>query len=430
MTRLFMRMALGVFAAIFFSILTTSFVFRYNVTGNLKRKLSNVCPSITGLIDQRLSHGPYDTLREELRQIQIQSLFPIDLVPPDHESIPESIKADLAQGTLRGVLSDAGYTLYSPFRKNQYVLVYGPLPRLWQPTVSAKLMILGTLAVIIFLLAFFLGYPLAKRLRELERVTEKFGRGQLDERAAVSGQDGIDQLAGCFNRMADRIQLLLESQRHLLQAVSHELRTPLSRIRFKLELLEHPNDSEGQHNRITPIEQDLDVLEGLIDDLLIFHRVDTDTSVVFEEIEARSFFHSVIEKYTCENDSRIEIEVLADLPDSIILSGSSTLLRLALINLLANGTRYAQSRVVVNLRESTRTIVIIVENDGTPIPEAQWNAIFEPCYRIDTSRSRETGGKGLGLAIVKKVVDMHRGQVRVAQSGLGGARFELIIPRS
>ena len=158
--------------------------------------------------------------------------------------------------------------------------------------------------------------------------------------------------------------------------------------------------------------------------------MDTDTSVVFEEIEARSFFHSVIEKYTCENDSRIEIEVLANLPESMTFSGSSTLLRLALINLLANGTRYAQSRVVVNLRESTGTIVIIVENDGTPIPEAQWNAIFEPFYRIDTSRSRETGGRGLGLAIVKKVVDMHRGQVRVAQSGLGGARFELIIPRS
>jgi signal transduction histidine kinase len=158
--------------------------------------------------------------------------------------------------------------------------------------------------------------------------------------------------------------------------------------------------------------------------------VDTNTSVVFDEIDAKSFFHSVVEKYKSENDSKIEIEMVPDLRESMKFSGSSTLLRLALINLLANGARYAHSRVLVNLREEGGNIVIIVENDGPPIPEAQRNAIFEPFFRLDTSRSRETGGTGLGLAIVKKVVDMHRGQVSVVQSDLGGARFELILPCS
>jgi two-component system sensor histidine kinase RstB len=423
-------MALGVLAAIFLSILITFSFVRYNVTEGMERKLSNVFLSISGLIDQRLSHAPYDTLRDELRHIQTQSPFPIDIVPPNHETIPESVKADLANGTLRGALSDAGYTIYSPFRKNQYVLVYGPLPKLWQPTVALRLMFFGILASILLILTLLLGYPLVRRLRDLEKVTEKFGKGQLDERAAVSGQDGIDQLAGRFNQMADRIQILLESQSNMLQAVSHELRTPLSRIRFKLERLEPADDRKAHENPISPIERDLDVLEGLIDDLLIFHRVETDTSVVFDEIDAKPFFHSVVEKYKSENDSKIEIEMVPDLRESMKFSGSSTLLRLALINLLANGARYAHSRVLVNLREEGGNIVIIVENDGPPIPEAQRNAIFEPFFRLDTSRSRETGGTGLGLAIVKKVVDMHRGQVSVVQSDLGGARFELILPCS
>jgi signal transduction histidine kinase len=136
----------------------------------------------------------------------------------------------------------------------------------------------------------------------------------------------------------------------------------------------------------------------------------------------------VIETYKSENNPKIEIKMLADLPESIKFSGSSTFLRLALFNLLANGVRYAHSRLHINLQESKGNLHIIIENDGPPIPEAKWDSIFKPFFRLDTSRSPETGGTGLGLTIVKKVAEMHCGQVYVAHSDLGGTRFELIFP--
>ncbi len=428
MTRLFMRMAFGVFIAIVLSIVIASQVTRHNLEDGLLRIFPKIFLGVNKLVDQRLSSVPQEKLFDELRQIKIDFPFPIDFLPPDHEAIPESVKRDLATSKLSGTHIDTDLTIYSSLLKGQYVLVCGPLPKIWQPTGASRIIALGLFSFVLLSLTLFLGYPLAKRLRHLERVTEKFGKGQLSERVTVSGKDGMDQLAGRFNQMANRIQLLLESQSNMLGAVSHELRTALSRIRFKLELLPSPAETIEQDNPITPIERDLDAIERLIDDLLLYHRVDTDESVVFDELEARSFINSVIETYKSENDPKSEIKMLADLSESIKFRGNSTFLRLALFNLLANGIRYAHSRLHVNLQESEGNLLIIIENDGPPIPEAKWDSIFKPFFRLDTSRSRETGGTGLGLAIVKKVVHMHRGQVCVGQSDLGGARFELKFP--
>ena len=430
MTRLFMRMALGVFIAIVLSIVIASQVTRHNLEDGLVRIFPKIFLGVNKLVDQRLSTVPQEKIFDELRQIKIDFPFPLDLLPPDHEAIPESVKRDLATRKLSGTNTDTSLTFYSSLLKDQYVLVCGPLPKIWQPTVTIRIIGLGLFSFVLLSLTLILGYPLGKRLRHLERVTEKFGKGQLDERVSISGKDGVDQLAGRFNQMADRIQLLLESQSNMLGAVSHELRTALSRIRFKLELLPSPAETIDQDNPITPIERDLDALTRLIDDLLLYHRVDTDESVVFDELEAQSFIKSVIETYKSENDPKIEIKMLADLSESIKLRGNSTFLRLALFNLLANGVRYALSRLHVNLQESEGNLFIIIENDGPPIPEEKWDLIFKPFFRLDTSRSRETGGTGLGLTIVKKVAEMHCGQVYVAQSDLGSTRFKLIIPCS
>ena len=177
MIRLFVRMALGVFIAIVLSIVIASLVTRHNLEDGLLRIFPKIFLGVNELVDQRLSTVPQERLPDEMRQIDIDFPFPIDLLPPDHEAIPESVRIDLATGKLSGTFTDAGFTIYSSLLEGQYVLVCGPFPRIWQPKVASRIMTLGLLSSVLLSLTLLLGYPLAKRLRHLERVTEEFGQG-------------------------------------------------------------------------------------------------------------------------------------------------------------------------------------------------------------------------------------------------------------
>jgi two-component system sensor histidine kinase RstB len=314
----------------------------------------------------------------------------------------------------------------------QTVLEIGPLARSRARDYPVGWVVFG-ISMLTGLIAFVLTVRIVRRLRRLEKVANQLAAGDLKARADVGGKDAITNLGKRFNLMADQLEQLLERQRQLLQAVSHELRTPVARIRFGIEMLED-DEGEKQAQRIVALNEDIDELEALVDELLLFVRMDgaaraTDgvgQALNRTAVDVRETVELLVTR-AAELHSELTVEVVVSHErESWQHALDSRLFRRAIDNLVSNACRYAtkQVRVAVNVERGDQdVIVVVVEDDGAGIEEADRERIFEPFARLDESRSRDAGGVGLGLAIVRQVVTAHGGEVFVEQAASGGARF-------
>jgi signal transduction histidine kinase len=231
--------------------------------------------------------------------------------------------------------------------------------------------------------------------------------------------------------MAEKSQNLLESQKDLTNSVSHEIRTPLSRIQFSLEMVTDANRILPQEKKyIDRISKDVDEIETLVDEMLTYAKfeVEPENHKNFSKYEMTSWLETIVdeERNTLKNiDLFFKKEPGAN---RLIAKFEPVYLGRALQNLIRNGARYAQLRVDVIIELCQDKILIYVDDDGTGIPEKSRAKIFEPFFRIDDSRARESGGYGLGLAIVKRIIVWHGGSINISQSPLQGARFTISLP--
>ena len=167
------------------------------------------------------------------------------------------------------------------------VLPPPPRPGLWD-----SLQYFLWLPLLIGVLCYLLAVHLASPLRNLRRVVERFGRGELGIRFHLARQDEIGELARAFNRMADHITTLLSAERRLLQDVSHELRSPLARLGFAVELAKTSNDREAA---LTRIRKEGDRLNQLVDELLQLTRAEGDPAARnLEEIELADLIEDLV----------------------------------------------------------------------------------------------------------------------------------------
>jgi two-component system OmpR family sensor kinase len=263
-----------------------------------------------------------------------------------------------------------------------------------------------------------------KGLQVLMRVADKFGAGQLKARAQMQPGDSIYPLAERINHMADRIETLLESQRSLLHSVSHEIRTPIARLEFAFELLHDTVQDNVLEKRIGSMQGDLTELKSLVNELLGMARMDSDQPLRYETFDVTETLRS------CANTlppSAVSLDVAV--PDGMgSYYGDARLLQRATGNLLRNAQKYANARVALSAWRKLGGVTIIVDDDGPGIPESEREKVFEPFYRLDRSRDRNTGGFGLGLSIASKAVSLHGGTLKIETSPLGGARFLITLP--
>lgn len=263
-----------------------------------------------------------------------------------------------------------------------------------------------------------------KGLQVLMRVADKFGAGQLKARAQMQPGDSIYPLAERINHMADRIETLLESQRSLLHSVSHEIRTPIARLEFAFELLHDTVQDNVLEKRIGSMQGDLTELKSLVNELLGMARMDSDQPLRYETFDVTETLRA------CANTlppSAVSLDVAV--PDGMgSYYGDARLLQRATGNLLRNAQKYANARVALSAWRKLGGVTIIVDDDGPGIPESEREKVFEPFYRLDRSRDRNTGGFGLGLSIASKAVSLHGGTLKIETSPLGGARFLITLP--
>lgn len=427
MSRLVLRITLGMI----FVLVASFFIVRWGAIRATRGKVQDHFKSHATTVARasyKLDKASPDKLDAELAALKKGSKHPIRLVDPTRDSIPDDVRAAWKKNEPQITFDKHhGATVWLPVRNNTRLLAVGRRPVQWNHAPLVHMVIL--LFLVVALTGFALSWPLVRRLAKLERIADRISAGELEARADVSSKDAVGRLARRFNAMADQVQLLLEKQQQLIQGVSHELRTPATRIRFGLELLGRAKSEEERTQRIDAIDEDLDELDQLVEELLLYiksgnralrlERVDVDASKELMDLLRR------------QGELRPEIEcVLQDDAFEGSVNADRQHFRRAVRNLLDNALRHAASRAVVEVRREANGVLIAVSDDGPGLAKEDRERIFEPFSRVDESRSRESGGMGLGLAIVQRILEAHGGDVQVhtAEGESGGARFETRWP--
>lgn len=238
-------------------------------------------------------------------------------------------------------------------------------------------------------------------------------------------------LSETLNRMADRIQTLIASQRELSSAISHELRTPIARLRFALEMLSGTDERAERERLWRGMEGDLEELDNLIDSSLTHARFVREGAALNPvPTDLAHWLEGQVEELRVLAPNlavTLDLGALAGAP-AVALDKKS--LPYAVRNLMRNAFKYAKSRVQVSAELAGDNALIHVDDDGIGVAEEDRERIFDAFTRLDRSRDRASGGYGLGLAIVRQVMEAHGGRALAETSPLGGARFTLIWPRA
>jgi len=253
--------------------------------------------------------------------------------------------------------------------------------------------------------------------RPLDVIASAADRLGLDMEAPPLDEDGpreVRRVAGAFNRMQRRLSSFVRDRTQMLAAVSHDLRTPITRLRLRAEFID---DSELQSKMLADLEQ----MEVMIAATLAFARDDAGD-------EARQAFDlAVLLSDLCEDAAEAGQTASYSGPGRATYNGRPVALKRVFGNLIDNALNYG-GNVRVDLKIDADRITVTVDDDGDGIPADQLERVFAPFYRVETSRSRDTGGVGLGLAVVRSIVRGHGGDVALSNRKDGGLTASVTLP--
>ena len=284
---------------------------------------------------------------------------------------------------------------------HQLQIGFSPQRRDIQP-LSIGIIIFGLGAAIVFLTSLFIVQRITRPLVQAAESVETFRGGENFEPLPEKGPRELVSLARNFNTMAREISALLSNRTTLLAGISHDLRTPLTRMRLALELLPANVDPK----LVERFERNLENMDALIGDTLRFAR---GTSEAQQLVTLAPFVLDVVESY----DTSIPLDASAATDLQLPLAAGA--LKRVLTNLISNALQHGGS-VKVCLDGGD----IHVIDNGPGIPDEYKEQVFQPFFRLDSSRSSVTGGSGLGLAIVQQLCQAHGWRVTIKDSALQG----------
>lgn len=324
--------------------------------------------------------------------------------------------------------SNSSISIIVPSEINDMAILMGPIPLFnWFPLNLIISMVLISM-FLISLGVYALIFPLERKLQLIQLGVNEVSKGNLETEVQVIGQDEIAKLAATFNAMTAHIKRLIESQRELTRAVSHELRTPVARIRFAVDMLADTDDEESRFMQRDYIDEDIESLNGLIDEILTYAKLEEGSPKLdLEPVNLKELIEQ-IERET--NALGKPIKIVAQPPNAKVTAiADRRYLHRVIQNLAGNALRYAETTIIISAGVRKGNAFVSVEDDGHGIPEADRERVFIPFSRLDDSRTRASGGYGLGLSIVSRIAFWFSGSMKVDESpSLGGARFVMTWP--
>lgn len=341
--------------------------------------------------------------------------------------------------TLSDDLSSPKQKLYGrkmiagPFKvtiANQKVLLYvsrlsrNPPPFILKILDRPGQLLLATMLVSTpFLL--WLAWALSQPARRLQQAAERVARGQfVHDPSLEKGTKEFRKTGASFNQMVGAINTMVSGQQRLLSDISHELRSPLTRLRMATALASR---KQGESAELERIEMEAERLEKMISELLELSRMQINSHEDRVVTDVKTLWFDIFEDAQFEAEQSGKV-LHYDPIETWPISGNPNLLMSAVENVVRNAIRYGEHHIRISIIKQKKQLTIIVEDDGSGVPDDELKDIFRPFYRVSTARDRVTGGTGLGLAITESAIRQHNGTITASSSEMGGLKMSLTLP--
>ena len=270
------------------------------------------------------------------------------------------------------------------------------------------------ISAVCLLLALFVIRGFMSPITRLAAAAERLGIEGSVSMLEEAGAPEMRAAARAFNAMQLRLRRLIDDRTQMLAAISHDLKTPITRLRLRAEFIDDPALQEK-------MLADLAEMEAIVASTLAFARSDA-RSESCDSVDLADMLQSLVE-------ARADSGAVAayEGPAHLTVKARPVALRRALGNLIDNAIKYGASAHIA-LKAEARQAVVEIEDEGPGIPEDQLELVFRPYYRLESSRSRETGGVGLGLSIARAVIRADGGEVTLANRAHGGLSARITLP--
>ncbi|MDH3883176.1 MAG: HAMP domain-containing histidine kinase [Desulfobacterales bacterium] len=292
------------------------------------------------------------------------------------------------------------------------------------PVDSARhglLVIILALLTVILVAAFFAIRYILRPVKWLNTGVQEVSRGNLKHRVPLKKSDELRDLAAAFNDMTDRIRDMLHTKEQLLLDVSHELRTPLTRMKVALEFLE---DSQAKQS----IQADMQEMEKMVTEILETARMQHK----YENLKKQpTNLVGLLKEVLPEFENQPPGIELVEFPTEVMAAVDSEKIKTVFENVINNAIKYSQpdsGPIRIFYKSHKSYAVIRIVDQGIGIPQEELSHIFEPFYRVDKSRAKDTGGYGLGLSLCKTIMEAHDGKIEVQSRPEEGTTVSLFFP--
>ena len=287
----------------------------------------------------------------------------------------------------------------------------------------------GGLALVSVLMWLPFVHGLTRSLARMTRVAEEIARGHFDPPAASRRRDELGRLNRALRHMAQRLDGFVTGQKRFLGDTAHELLSPLARLEVALSILEQRAGPEGDHRYTDRALTEVRQMAALVQDLLSFTKagMHVPQPAVLSAVGLAALARQVIEREAVQ--AAVAVNIDADLH----ARAEPDLLARALANAVRNAVRYAGEDGPITMTAALsgeEIILLTVADHGPGVPPAALDRLFDPFFRPEAARTRETGGAGLGLAIVKNCVEACGGQVAVRNRQPSGLELILTLSRA
>jgi len=280
---------------------------------------------------------------------------------------------------------------------------------------KATLTSVGITAVLLTLTLLLAVRRILRPINELSQAAHAFGRGE-KVRIPEKGPEDVREVTRAFNQMQDQVGRAQEDRARLLAALAHDLRTPITSMRLRVEMLPEGEDRDR-------LLDSLREMQHLAEATLDFIRGTTTE-------QHRRYDLATLLDSLCGDLQEMGLAVHCDDSPRCVLQGQPEAVKRALRNLIENAVNYGEQAEVTLATTDTEAVVTIVDQ-GPGILEADRERVFEPFYRLEHSRSRETGGAGLGLAIARTLIRGMGGDIRLdAGPGGQGLQVSVTLPKT
>ena len=392
----------------------SSSLVQFTVTGTpaVSREKANAPPWIERRIRAELAGSSPREIRVDMRSVDAAPPPPGARGPGSgamqgmgsmHRPPPRNAPVSEVELNLSVALDDGSWlNVTSRFRDPPYQWV-------WSEALPFA-MTAGVLAIVLWLALSRLIGP----LRNLSEAANRLGRGEDIEPIKLAGPQEMRQLASSFNEMQARLDRFVRERTQLLGALGHDLRSPLTALRVRAEMVD---EAETRERMIATIGE----MQEMVEATLSFSR-GLALSEAVETVNLRDFLNTLTEELREAGDDVATGSLAVCMARLRVMA-----MRRAMRNLIENAVRYGRS-ATVTLAVEDGSARIEIDDSGPGIPEESLDRVFEPFVRLETSRSRETGGIGLGLAIARTTILAHGGDIVLVNRPEGGLKVVVRLP--